>query len=959
MRKFLSILFLCFALTCFAQQPSYFVIGKEEFSGVDIYSIIQDKEANIWVASEKGLFKYDGYTFTPYTNAAMKTKELFSLRLDNLGTVFCSNLYGQIFNIQNDSLHLFYEISNERLSNVIEFEFDNLNRLVYCTNGYFLIDENKKTKEIFPYKGFSKTIAKTADDELILVDLDLHKLVYYKDKKLQKTAIPLPKNLSYTNIRTLAPYSTENSLMLKLQRTATAYEWTGSDWNEVTLNNPQVKKINCRRYSEQNGNFWLADESKGLYAFDNNGKQLYGDNILFPNFSVSGMLQDREGSLWFATLGKGLIIIPNKNFIDFTNHPLLINDDIKTITSGSNSDVFFAGLKRNVYKLSSNKVEQFYKTDLVTNYIKYLPNHSTLYVPQKTIELPNKKVKALDMNSVKDICRFSKNAYICATNQGADILYTGPITVEDNKKLSGFVDHAKELGRVWCIEYDSINDNIWFQSTAGTRIYKNGKSHPVLNKKNSLLARDIEFFNGSIWVATENGLYQYQNKELISLFNTSKGLLSEDVSQIKARNKKLYISTALGFQEYNPTASSFKNIKKQDGLLSNQILDFEVVKKDIWLVFAAGIQKVQFDKIEESKITPILNFKSITAGGLSILNQANKQLSHNENEVVIEFVGKYYKNKEALHYEYQLLGQDTAWNRINYSENRLKFLSLSPGNYTFNVRAVAKSVKSQPLSYSFAIKNPFWKTWWFILLSVILLSLVGAIIVLYRIKNVKQRLDLEQQLKLSEITALKAQMNPHFVFNCLNSIQALVLQKDVNVAYDYISKFAKLVRSVMHQSGKDLIAFDEEIETLKIYLDLEKLRFKKDDFEYTMDSTVASEIQIPPMLIQPFVENALKHGLLHKADKKNLKIKFELVDELLHCEITDNGIGREKSTEIKKRQKKSHQSFATQTTDSRFKLLQKQYGKSNLGVVYKDLQNDNNEPIGTTVFITIPCKIVH
>jgi hypothetical protein len=411
-------------------------------------------------------------------------------------------------------------------------------------------------------------------------------------------------------------------------------------------------------------------------------------------------------------------------------------------------------------------------------------------------------------------------------------------------------------------------------------------------------------------------------------------------------------------QEYNPSNDNFKSIRKQDGLLSNKIIDFEVVDKDIWIVQAAGIQKVQFDKIGNSNVAPVLNLKSISVNEQKINYKEKLDLKYNQNEIEFEFIGKYYQNTEAMHYEYQLLGQDTTWKLIPYYENKLKFLSLSPGYYTFNVRAIAKSAQSKTLSYSFNIRSPFWKTWWFILLSSLIIIGIGILFLLFRIRNIKQRLDLEQQLKLSEITALKAQMNPHFVFNCLNSIQALVLQNDVNVAYDYISKFAKLVRSVMHQSGQDLIDIEEEIQTLEIYLDLEKLRFKN-DFNYSIEPKYLSDIEIPPMLIQPFIENALKHGLLHKVGSKRLTIQFELAEEVLLCTIIDNGIGRDKSTEIRKRQKKSHKSFATKTTVSRFKLLQKQYGKKNLGVKYIDLKDETEMPLGTKVELIIPCKTIH
>ncbi|MGK0366870.1 MAG: hypothetical protein ACI85O_003948, partial [Saprospiraceae bacterium] len=863
MRELKAILFLGFFCICKAQQPSYFLVGQEQFAGVDIYSIIQDSDANIWIASEDGLFKYDGYTFTPYSNVAMKTKDIFALKLDNEGSVFCSNLYGQIFKVENDSMHLFYELSGHRLSDVIVYEFDNLNQLVYCTDGYYLIDKDKKQHRILKYEGNCPVVSKGKNGEVLIMDLESDEIKFFKNNKLTSRDISLPKSLEINWYSSLLPFISNNTLTLLEKRSPISYIRTDKHWERLKLNNPIINRINCRRYTEKGGRFWLADESKGLYAFDVNGQQLYGDNILFPNYGISGMLEDREGSIWFATLGKGLIVVPNKDFIDFTNHPSLINDDIKTITVDQNNDIYFAGLKRNVYKLSHNKLKLFYKTNLISYHIKYLKNHNSLYVQMATINMKSGEVITREMNSVKDICQYSDNSFLSATNQGVDHISFGEIEGEDLVKINQFISHAQTGGRIWCIEYDSQNDKFWYQSVAGIRIYKDGESHQISIQGKPLLANDLEIFRNHMWIATDMGLYQYKDEQLIQIHSTDNGLLSNQISKIKARNGKLYIATKLGIQKYDLMTNTYQSFKKEDGLLSNQIEDFEVVGNDIWIVQATGVQKVQIEKIGKSRVAPIINFKSILVNEDDIKKSYGKKLSYDQNEIEFEFVGKYYQNKDALHYEYQLDGQDTSWKHTSYSENKLNFLSLSPGKYTFNVRAVAKSIPSETISYSFTIQSPFWKTWWFIMFSFIAILSVGLAIFRYRIQNVKKRLDLEQQLKLSEITALKAQMNPHFVFNCLNSIQALVLQKDVNVAYDYISKFAKLVRSVVHQSGEDMIDFEEEIQTLSIYLDLEKLRFKN-DFEYSLDANGLSDIEIPPMLIQPFIENALKHGLLHK-----------------------------------------------------------------------------------------------
>jgi tetratricopeptide (TPR) repeat protein len=225
-----------------------------------------------------------------------------------------------------------------------------------------------------------------------------------------------------------------------------------------------------------------------------------------------------------------------------------------------------------------------------------------------------------------------------------------------------------------------------------------------------------------------------------------------------------------------------------------------------------------------------------------------------------------------------------------------------------------------------------------------------AELVAVELNEAKKRIVLEKQYRDSELKALKAQMNPHFMFNAMNSIQSLILKGDKDDAYSYLSKFATLIRENLNMSEKNFIYFDEETRLLETYLQLEKLRFKT-DFTYSITDTIEDDIKIPSMIIQPFVENAIKHGLLHKNGPKKLQIEFQQTDVLI-CTITDNGIGREVSSIINKRQKNKPASFSTSAITKRFDLL-KEYYNLDLGFEYHDLKNETNNS-GTKVIIKIP-----
>ncbi|QRM88144.1 tetratricopeptide repeat protein [Lacinutrix sp. WUR7] len=230
-----------------------------------------------------------------------------------------------------------------------------------------------------------------------------------------------------------------------------------------------------------------------------------------------------------------------------------------------------------------------------------------------------------------------------------------------------------------------------------------------------------------------------------------------------------------------------------------------------------------------------------------------------------------------------------------------------------------------------------------------------AELVTIELKETQKRLAIEKQYRDSELKALKAQMNPHFIFNALNSIQDYIVLNKKNLASDYLGKFADLIRNYLHFSDTGFISIPEEVHNLNLYLQLEKLRFEE-KLEYVFEVDEAAnldEIHIPTMLIQPYVENALKHGLLHKKDNRKLKISIgKPINKTIECSIEDNGIGREKSKEITSKRESHHKSFALKATTERLDLLN--YGREKkIGVAIIDLY-ENNHATGTKVILKIP-----
>jgi hypothetical protein len=230
-----------------------------------------------------------------------------------------------------------------------------------------------------------------------------------------------------------------------------------------------------------------------------------------------------------------------------------------------------------------------------------------------------------------------------------------------------------------------------------------------------------------------------------------------------------------------------------------------------------------------------------------------------------------------------------------------------------------------------------------------LVFIIGYLLMLYQKLRIKHKVVELKQKNLNQ------QMNPHFVYNCLNSIQSYIFQNDINRSVDYLSKFAKLMRNILLSSQQEYMTLHDEAEQLSLYLELESMRFKG-KFNYTIkvDEKIDPHYyKIPTLLIQPFVENSLWHGIQNKPGKGHINIEFRLATNHLFCSIEDNGIGRAKAAQIKNEYQKNHNSLGTRITSDRMKLLRILYGNK-LEIKYIDLINDMNKPAGTRVEINLP-----
>ncbi len=332
-----------------------------------------------------------------------------------------------------------------------------------------------------------------------------------------------------------------------------------------------------------------------------------------------------------------------------------------------------------------------------------------------------------------------------------------------------------------------------------------------------------------------------------------------------------------------------------------------------------------------------------------------------EDLFAAEFISIHFKNPNAITYQYRLKGLDDEW-KSSGNRGFVSYNNLPGGSYTLELQANLAGEFSDITTIPIFIETPFYKSSWFRLL--LIASFAGLIFSLYRYrvshieKTEALKTELNKQIAETEMKALRAQMNPHFIFNCLNSINRYIIKNDHKTASLYLTKFAKLIRLILDNSEHHEVELSQELEALKLYIDIEGLRFDhKFSYEIEVDDEIDQDsIKIPAMVIQPFVENAIWHGLLHKDTHGKMMIRVKLEGELLVCEVEDDGVGREKAMELKSKTATTRKSLGLKITADRLEALESRFGVPG-SVEFIDLKNENGEASGTKVVIKIPVEV--
>lgn len=957
--RFLLVVLLCItSKLLYAQQPYFLSVNRQNGMPSDVvYDVHQDKQGFMWFATESGLCRYNGVDFVSYRVDKQSSVSGSSIKEDRYGRIWYENFDGFLYYVDSGKLKYFkphasyfftpfsisdsflfacnknsvdvYDITTLKIVKTINLPTDMLINSVGMNGVFFVVTETNVFKIDEKLRLSSVNLPVRLDGVIWNVCVSADRLFLTSRSNIDEHIYVYDKDLRLKHIHKIDHPGLIQTMAL-----------VGED---LYLNTP-VGSIAMHNFTYSNGT---------LHKY-------------FKGKSISQVYIDRQNNYWFSSTGEGVFILPNINNIiyDFSGY---VPSRMEL-----GKDGFYIGTKNGVLLKAGYDLRnavQVHKTNGDgAIYNLYSDVDNVVYSSSGVTFLPgHNPIKAINMGlALKDIVRVDEKYYAYASSGSCGLLINKIAT-----------DKTSEWDAYFEANKDKVEKNVAFFlnfTNARSVAYAANVRRVFMATNKGLLSLGVdsavEFAHNGERVYVSK-LYVYENK--LFLLNTMGRVCSVSFSD---DGKHATEWTELPLQDvvimkrfednlYFVSNATIYSLSLSGGLLQKLNLDIglegvnDIYKADsmLYIVKNTGIISVQLNKtiIERKKAT--LHIDGVFVNNELVGESTIESLPFYKKNIAISFSVLDFGVTHAESLFYKL--NNDLWKEVPHNSRLLQFPSLSAGEYNITFRLGDDRIVK---TISFSIKPAFWQQWWFYLSCLLLLS--GAVMVYYRwqirvrIKKLevqKEKMQLEQDLGKSKLTSIRAQMNPHFFYNALNTIQAYIFMNDKAKASSYLAKFSRLTRIILQMSEAETVSLTEETETMKLYLELEKMRFDSGfdyDIQYVGIENKES-IEIPSMIIQPYVENAIKHGLLHKVGDKRLLVVFEQVGKQLLVTIDDNGIGRKRSGELNKIKADKYRSFSTSANEKRLELLNK--GKIEKIVVNTiDKTNSKGLPTGTTITLSIP-----
>lgn len=750
---------------------------------------------------------------------------------------------------------------------------------------------------------------------------------------------------------------------------------------------------------------WIAMEHSGLYRYnEKEGFNLHlpGNNNdalgLHYDYETNCLLIDRDGHLWIGTdRGVNIMSLHNQSFtrLDYRNSALP-KSEVTGIHSARNGDVFIGYWGQGFAWLGPDlRVKAHYthrpdgsgipeERSQVWSFAErtngnILIGQENGYISEFDPE--NKRFKHYHPPGFRDqtlLCMFPENdsiTWVGMYKHGIARWNMRSGEVTNYPQIPEFVHRNTSVTGI--IPYD--DNYLWLATSSGGVVRFNKRSgkadQQVMFRRGTDTVRNVTSllpYSDSVLLAgTDHGIFFYNHRSNTWKAQTINDQLFDEwiLSMQPAGKGDAWFTTPFGFYRLNGATRTLSSFVQNDDIIDNQrkVRRNIAILQDGRLLVGASDHAVAFSAFRlEVKPPPpdvtIVDFRVLNHPLIadSAMNPDTPlKLHHNQNYIGIEFKSLQY-HAEKTRYYYKLEGMDKDW---IHAENLLvaRYTNLPPGSYTFRVKSMnmAGMFSRNVTSLYIQVQPAFWQTWWFrLLLGLLILSLVYGYfrVRLYLVrKEAKSRAAFREELAQLEMKALRAQMNPHFIFNALNSIQTFMMKNETEQALAYLSRFARLIRNVLDHSQLNSISIARETDMLENYLELERLRLsERFDYRIMVDPKLDKDfLEIPAMVIQPFVENAIWHGLQHKNERGLLTIEFIRRGDKILCIIEDNGIGRDAATTLKQQSHPTHISRGVQITKDRLQIYNSRF-KMDASFDIEDLKDADGNASGTRVNLWFP-----
>lgn len=798
------------------------------------------------------------------------------------------------------------------------------------------------------------------------------------------------KGLYVYNAGLLSPVSEFDEMAVyDVKNDNEGYLWVSTSTGLYKVKDDEAELINIpdlafnvetKIFVDHRNTVWVYNENGVSYSAQSDFTQLTEDHGL-SSINTRIIFEDKEKNIWLGTNNSGLNKLRFKLFRCISQEDGLLADGVapllklrdQTILAGNNC----GGLNRFIYgKISKNKIpannciwslmEDENKQIWIGTYgggLYIYNNEKELYNFNRTNGLKGESVFALLQGNNHDVW--------AGTDLGLFLI---------NKKNYVVKRYKPEIfnSKVNYLFYDSSN-RLWVGTNNGLfTIY--GEVIKGYNTYNGLSANTIrtvfEDLDSNIWIGTVGGgICRFKNDTLYTYSELTGVLGSEVFCLALDDNDKFWITSNRGMYEvgrrdlinYSFNKSTFVKVNyygRRDGLKTNEFnsgFQPNVLSEtgyQIWFPTIKGVVILNKYRYTPNDYTPPIKIEKILVDNEEKNLSDVMTISRDAKSFEFFYTAPRFHQPDKLFFEYKLEGYNTEWSSPT-TDRFARFTNIKPGTYVFKVRLFSNS--STEKTYSVNIPIPFWQKQWFVVMSYAGFITLLSLLMYLRIRHVRKREVAKSEVNKSfaelELKALQSQMNPHFIFNCLNTIKYFISTGNHQSANKYLGKFSKLLRMFLDQSKSITITLEQEINLLRLYIELEQMRFSEGfNFHLQVESNLDyRNIELPGTLFQPYVENAINHGLINLKRKGNLNISFKEENGVLIGTVDDDGIGREAAKELKKNSTLNHTSHGMKLIEDRIKTINF-IKNSTIETEIIDKKDKNNNPLGTQIIIKIPLQ---